>query len=137
MVHHVAIPLEIALPAGCISHGDALCTMPNQKCQPPSAPGVPLFVMAGERQHNDQFNITVLRLFLQPEYNFSRLLIYSKGPAHKKPADPFSVKRNKLLLHPLFQSFAAIVSRMVLPLEPCRSMAGDGTGMKLHRKSAS
>ena len=76
MVHHVAVPLDITLRSGALSHGDALRAVPDQKSQPLPAPSVPLFVMAWERQHNYQFHITVLRLFFQPEYDFSSPLVY-------------------------------------------------------------
>ena len=129
MVHHVAISLDIALLSGGLSHSDALRAVPDQERQPFPAPGIPLFVMTGKGQHDDQLNIVVLRLLLQPEYDFSGPLIYSEASTHQKPVDAFFLERDKLVVHPLLQPFAAIIVLIILPFESCWPVSSDGTGM--------
>ena len=132
MVCHVAVPLNIIFTPGTLSYDDTLRTVSDQKRQPLPAPGVPLFIMSRKGQHNYQFNITILRLLLQPEYDFSGPLIYAKAPTYQKAADSFLIEHDKLIVHPFLQTLAAIVVLVVLPFEPSRPMAGDGTGMQFH-----
>ena len=66
------------------------------------------------------------------EYDFSGPLIYAKAPTYQKAADSFLIEHDKLIVHPFLQTLVAIVVLVVLPFEPSRPMAGDGTGMQFH-----
>ena len=101
MIHHIAVSLGTALPSSGFSYADALHAVPEQERQPLPAPGIPLFIMAGKGQHDYQFNITVLRLFFQSEYNFARPLINAQTTAHQKLSDAFFIECDKLIVHPL------------------------------------
>ena len=63
---------------------------------------------------------------------FLRPIDLRQGPTYQKAADSFLIEHDKLIVHPFLQTLAAIVVLVVLPFEPSRPMAGDGTGTQFH-----
>ena len=72
LIHHVAIPFDITLPAVLVPNHFFLAAMPQDKLHPALASFIPLGIMADKRQGYDQLNVTISRLLLQAENFFRR-----------------------------------------------------------------
>ena len=129
-VHHILVASPVIDRRGrfFITHDNRFRTVSDQKRHTAAAAIFPVCVVALKGQSDLQLDLTIFRLFFEPQQYLPGPHIHAQSAAYPKLAKALLIELDQLIPDAFLDPLAAVVVFIIFEAKACRSMAGDGTG---------